>query len=131
MIDGLNKICAISCCESLLTRRGHFSRAQSWKKRRFLLVQSKNSFFTVYSFPCSCVGMHSVWVPTQDHGNQKKVGCFLFWNTGNKEMRLFGMSKLKELYLYTPSLNPSHVGREVLDRGIGANLRSQFNRNVH
>ena len=26
--------------------------------------------FLVFSFPCSSVGMHTIWVPTPEHGNQ-------------------------------------------------------------
>ena len=34
------------------------------------MTEIKNTGSAWFSFPCSSVGMHTVWIPTLEHGNQ-------------------------------------------------------------
>ncbi|MCK4618803.1 MAG: hypothetical protein KAT52_02560, partial [Desulfobacterales bacterium] len=36
----------------------------------------RRGFF--FSFPCSSVGMHTIWVPTLEHGNQAYEGFTVY-----------------------------------------------------
>ena len=39
-------------------------------KKRMLNIED----LIFFSFPCSSVGMHTIWVPTLEHGNQVEFG---------------------------------------------------------
>ena len=51
----------------------------------------------VFSFPCSSVGMHAIWVPTQEHGNQAN---FYFPISSFKFQAVNGYDTLNRFHIF-------------------------------
>ena len=43
------------------------------KERNYPQINADERGYIYFSFPCSSVGMHTIWVATREHGNQGRT----------------------------------------------------------